>query len=550
MNDKLYSDELVCSFIARKVNCLGKKGYKRLLRNMFGSPHVQNKFDLPSRLEDLSYATGLKADELLHEHTLYPYYYSFLTNSQRDNLKLSMIKGAGTGRSPNQHAGLTRSLIRSKTQLFLCPLCLKEDINSVGEPYWHRAHQLPGVLVCYKHNVMLHSSCPICKGNFCFTTTNEICITPTFCASGHDLSLTFQNHDENLFIVAVESYGLLRGIISDNTTIIQQKYLQVLRDKGHINKLRISVIDHHLLMEQFFKRFSPEFLKDISVDIPQFDNKQSWFRKIIRYQYTKNIHPLYHLLVMVFLSDSIESFLNINIKKDFNAGGWPCLNVACRFYRKIAIDRVTLNYRKGNVRPLGVFECRYCGFTYSRVGPDKKRDDIYKIHHILKTGDLWDKKWEELIKVAKGVKYLQRELKVSGTFILKKLRESNVTHLLGGREDFVIARKTIRERFTIFLKENKSTSRTELAKKNGRDYLWLRNYDREWLEKKIARKDLILKKRKLFLITIKQHPEATRTELLEIDDVLYRWLWRNDNDWLQKWLPTSRRSGHRRTYSD
>ncbi|ANE45859.1 hypothetical protein SY83_05555 [Paenibacillus swuensis] len=544
MNDKLYPDELVCSLIARKVHYLGKKGYKRTLHSMFGSPHVQNKYDLPSRLEDLSHATNLEVDELLYNHTLYPYYYSFLTDKQRENLTRSMIKGAGTGRSPNQYAGLTRSLIRSNTQLFLCPLCMKEDINSVGEPYWHRAHQLPGVLVCYKHNVMLHSCCPTCKSAIGFTTINEICITPAFCASGHNLTLTVQNHDENLFIVAVESYTLLRGIISDNT-IIQQKYLQALRNKGHINKLRTSVIDHHFLMEQFFERFSPEFLRVIHVDIPQSDNKQSWFRKILRNQYTKNMHPIYHLLMMVFLSNTIASFLNISIEKDFNAGRWPCLNVACNFYREKVINRVIQEKREGNVKPLGVFECPYCGFTYSRVGPDKKRDDIYKIHHILKTGDLWDKKWEEIIKIAKGVKHLIRELKVSGTYILKKLRDNNLTHLLGGHEDFTKAQEVVRERFTIFLRDHKSTSRTELAQINRRDYWWLRNYDREWLEQILTNNELVLKKRKLFLEITRKNPKATRTELSEINDVVYRWLWRNDYDWLQNHLPPSRRSGKR-----
>ncbi|MNJ55990.1 hypothetical protein D3C77_515160 [compost metagenome] len=42
-----------------------------------------------------------------------------------------------------------------------CPLCVNEDIQSLGYSYWRRFH--PHVTVCAKHNVDLLSHCQFCE---------------------------------------------------------------------------------------------------------------------------------------------------------------------------------------------------------------------------------------------------------------------------------------------------------------------------------------------------------------------------------------------------
>ncbi len=39
-----------------------------------------------------------------------------------------------------------------------CSICLREDVEQYGEPYWHRVHQVAGVLVCPIHQVWLQNS--------------------------------------------------------------------------------------------------------------------------------------------------------------------------------------------------------------------------------------------------------------------------------------------------------------------------------------------------------------------------------------------------------
>ena len=42
--------------------------------------------------------------------------------------------------------------IQANKRLRICPLCAKEDINAVGEPYFHVEHHIPFYPYCNKHN--------------------------------------------------------------------------------------------------------------------------------------------------------------------------------------------------------------------------------------------------------------------------------------------------------------------------------------------------------------------------------------------------------------
>ncbi|MCS0659767.1 TnsD family Tn7-like transposition protein [Massilia terrae] len=48
----------------------------------------------------------------------------------------------------------------------LCLSCVREDEERHGVAYWHRAHQIPGVTTCCKHNELTISSCPHCERPF------------------------------------------------------------------------------------------------------------------------------------------------------------------------------------------------------------------------------------------------------------------------------------------------------------------------------------------------------------------------------------------------
>jgi hypothetical protein len=46
--------------------------------------------------------------------------------------------------------------------------------------------------------------------------------------------------------------------------------------------------------------------------------------------------------------------------------------------------------------PRGTFTCSFCGFAYSRIGPDTHLDDQYRIGTIIDRGNIWKEKLLEL----------------------------------------------------------------------------------------------------------------------------------------------------------
>jgi hypothetical protein len=112
----------------------------------------------PQRLvrfaEKLPGSINQNVERLLRQNTLFPLFETF------GNATLGLAQDG----KPIEQA-LTdmpsRLLIESKTAR-LCVNCLGADRAEQGCCYIHRAHQVPGVQVCWRHRTRLIDSCPIC----------------------------------------------------------------------------------------------------------------------------------------------------------------------------------------------------------------------------------------------------------------------------------------------------------------------------------------------------------------------------------------------------
>src|SRR5262249_47121495 len=75
----------------------------------------------------------------------------------------------------------------------------------------------------------------------------------------------------------------------------------------------------------------------------------------------------------------------------FGAGPWPCLNPVGDHFNELIIDSYSLEYSTQTPhRPIGVFACSRCGFTYARLGPDKSEVDRNRYSRILEYGSVWE----------------------------------------------------------------------------------------------------------------------------------------------------------------
>jgi hypothetical protein len=152
-------DELLYSTLARATYRYGFWSPKRLLDILYGRRTVVAVPDLPTNLASLTQSTEnhwqLGVEELAVHHTLFGYYTHFRGARQRKKVLAAM---AADGGSLQVRLGVCAGAARTPKRFRLCLRCHGADVAQFGEAYWHRAHHLPGVLVCHLHGEPLLES--------------------------------------------------------------------------------------------------------------------------------------------------------------------------------------------------------------------------------------------------------------------------------------------------------------------------------------------------------------------------------------------------------
>ena len=155
-----YPDELLYSVFARLSNRLAFPRAQHLLAELFGTPDAMIGVDLPSYLHYfigvIPHGHGYTTDQFIEQHTLLPFYEPFLDQSRAATIRARMKAG---GRQGFQFLlGPKGQNLKKPDRLRYCPQCVRGDREQYGECYWHRVHQVPGVIVCPHHGVWLETS--------------------------------------------------------------------------------------------------------------------------------------------------------------------------------------------------------------------------------------------------------------------------------------------------------------------------------------------------------------------------------------------------------
>ena len=123
---------------------------------LFGSIKAGRHFHIPSHLDAFCARTQSvlgSPEQIIAARTVIPYFTRFRPISvARDTLaKLRGNNAAGT----SQELGMWNVGPHGALLCRVCPDCMREDESDFNFSYWHRLHQLPGVLVCQKHGTLL-----------------------------------------------------------------------------------------------------------------------------------------------------------------------------------------------------------------------------------------------------------------------------------------------------------------------------------------------------------------------------------------------------------
>ncbi|MGG1659272.1 TnsD family transposase [Brevibacillus sp. NRS-1366] len=498
-----YSDELLYSILARYHMAVGNISPKHSTEELFGKRTIRSVVDLPCNLERLAERINnpmVNADYLIDNHTMFPYFGAFFQSEQYE--KVRELMKSEYGDRVHTTAGIAASSIIPKEYLMHCHECREEDREKYGETYWHRVHQLPGVMVCPKHEIPLYETDVSVKA----TNQHEYIIATEENTRSKEktVSMGDTSFQHLLTFAKMANELLLDQYRQTHDNHLQQQYKRKLAENNFVTSG--GFVNRSKLYRSFQGTFGKATLQYLQSQIEYIE--RDWLTMIFQH-HRKSFHPIRHILVIMFLGDTLPSYFEESTSfRPFGVGPWLCLNPTCQDYRKPVVElKVTRCYQ--TKRPVGTFTC-HCGFMYSRRGPDQCRDDQYKIGRIKAFGDVWKGKLKELISEGETLRGIAKILQCDPQTVKRQATLLNVPYSRSGET----------------LESGKNNPRFHQGELTKVDESEVSNSKEEWL----------------FLQ--EKHPSLSTADLRRLRPDLYAFLYRNDKDWLKGNSPTGRKKVH------
>jgi hypothetical protein len=378
------------------------------------------------------------------------------------------------------HAFAGALTIKLRSQLLrYCIECASEDRSKWGETYWHRIHNVTGVEVCPTHDVFLvDSTVPIRRDS-----NREIFVTAEKSIPQRGSQPTKSTNATYGILAKGLAWLLQQPNLSCERSVNANRYGRLLLEKGFATftgKVRVSKLEDALR-----GYYSPDLLAVLQSEV---DRNNGWSMAMTQPRFKRSQPPYRHLLVLNLLGCSFADFFSLpgTSFKPFGLAPWPCLSRASQHFKKSVVGNCRVRMATdGTSRPLGIFKCT-CGFVYSRLGPDKSRDDRFRFHRIRAYGPVWITKMKRLLFIeGRSRKETAVELGVSRRTIenvLAKLPESKA--LSAGKHRVLTATlKERRSQWCAAVKKHPNLSRNKLREIAGNVvYHTLIRNDRKWLE--------------------------------------------------------------------
>lgn len=307
---EIYPDELLYSVFERYHRYSGNQTVKMTYSELTGGKQnfSCNPVVLPRNLEYFItqiQGYGISFHDLLYDRTFFPFLTIFGSDEQ---MKLAETWAFSISLNSSQLGLYINDYLDTYTgPLKYCPICLEEEYSVYGEAYWHRLHQIPGVLVCTKHKTLLQKSKVFPRA----VTDGFHCLDKALISSSQNVDYL----DADDMKIAVQ---LAHGIqwISDNfekahrlwndySSCFREVYFHLLLNKGFATKHRV------ILVSQFTRDIVRYFGKVLSFFNLSFYSNDSFSWPIrIFLSGGREIEPLRHFLMMQYLSGSIQGFFS------------------------------------------------------------------------------------------------------------------------------------------------------------------------------------------------------------------------------------------------
>ena len=376
-----YPDECLYSILCRYYARNGSIGYEATSKTLFGNVQTLTaSIYQPIRIECADTwvppSSGITRNSIAASNTLYPYW--AISYSPAFRMETERVLNGGAPPPEFDRVSALKSRRSWSKRLKYCPLCAAEDKAIYGEIYWHRQHQLSEMLYCAKHEIRLaNSEIAIKRATTGFYPASASIHTQY----DYDVDELSPYKDKLLRISRECEWLIEHGLEIDWHTNGYEKYWRVLRDKGLASFQ--GRCDYPALEVAFRYYWGSDFLAALFAETD--DNRfKGWTHqveqnKIFRYK------PLYHILLMGFLSGSVSNFVNANpAETPYGHPPFVCENPICPHYHMDGAEMVTLKYYGNGAT--ATFECGHCGMIYSHNKAKHSRE----LRVVKDYGPLWN----------------------------------------------------------------------------------------------------------------------------------------------------------------
>lgn len=477
-----FEGELLYSVIARYWQRVQYPNLKDFTDSLFSNQNSTTIVDFPTHLQALRDNIHpdypISSQDFLYRHTLFPAFAPFLAKQQAKDCYQGMM----AKKAIHHRIGMVASGIKSPLYLRYCPDCIEADRKQYGEAFWHRIHQMPGVLVCPHHAKALYSSDIRAfqkRSRYLYVHLDMLSVIK---------KASHQIQDVDRHQQLAQGIGLLLDNIfpSQGLKKLQQKYQYLLAKRSlatYSGRMYMSK-----LVSALREAYGDHFLQQVYSPLKQ--DEDTWLHKLVR-QPRASQHPIRHLLLIHFLGLDVKAFFRLTIPLPFGRAPYPCLNPVAEHYQRATISSITMRYSLQG-KPIGTFACPLCDYTYERTGPDITTQDSFVKHRVKNYGVLWHQQLHALNSEGKlSLRAKARYLGVTPKTVTRYSQQKEVTFInaLGTTytvDDTVkhdIARQQqCRNQWLKLQKTYYSETKTQLRKRCPEIYMWLYRHDRQWLD--------------------------------------------------------------------
>jgi len=378
-----YPDECLYSILCRYYVRMGGTGHKYISIDLFGNiQNLTSSVYLPLRIECVdnwaSPSSGITRKNIAVNHTLYPYW----AISYQSDLcaETERVINGGIPSVELDRASVLKSRRSWSKYLKYCPQCAAEDIAKYGETYWRRQHQLSEMFYCTLHQIRLVESENLVRR----TAVNFFPATDAVMAGCNaDASDNLADYKDKLLKIGQESEWLIKhGLEVSWGDHGYEKYQLLLRDKGLSSPQ--GRCDYQEIERASNDYWGKDFLGSLFAEAD--DSRLSgWTRQLNSYKML-TYRPLYHILLMCFISGSVSEFVESNpASTPYGHPPFICENPICPHYHVDGAKMVTIRYYGNGM--IAVFECIHCGMRYKLNRPKYLKEHTT----IVDYGHMWNK---------------------------------------------------------------------------------------------------------------------------------------------------------------